>query len=62
MSAKQHESAAKSANTNIDIFEEQKEQMGTKQLEKTYNPSGMEDRIYHRWLEKGWRRDTFTHR
>jgi hypothetical protein len=43
-----------SANTNIDIFEEQKEQMGTKQLEKTYNPSGMEDRIYHRWLEKGY--------
>ena len=41
-----------SANTNIDIFEEQKEQMGTKQLEKTYNPSGMEDRIYQGVLSR----------
>ena len=53
MSAKQHGSAAKARRPNKD-FEEQKEQMGTKQLEKTYNPSGMEDRIYHRWLEKGY--------
>ena len=53
MSAKQHGSAAKARIPNKD-FEEQKEQMGTKQLEKTYNPSGMEDRIYHRWLEKGY--------
>ncbi len=28
--------------------------MGRKQLEKTYDPTGMEDRIYHKWLEKGY--------
>ena len=28
--------------------------MSRKQLEKTYNPAGMEDRIYQNWLDKGY--------
>ena len=28
--------------------------MSRKQLDKTYNPAGMEDRIYQNWLDKGY--------